>query len=210
MTDANTFTVNGPAGRLQVVAEYAVEPPVSVAVICHPHPLHGGTLHNKVVHQLARAFTGLGAVSVRFNFRGVGQSEGSYDNGSGELDDLLAVVSWARKRWPGCPLWLAGFSFGGAIALHGAQRLHPDWLVTVAPAVNYFPESLAAACPWLLIHGEQDDIVPTALLLRWVENLDVRPQLELLQGAGHFFHGRLNDLKQLIDTAARALLPSDV
>ncbi|MFQ5644579.1 MAG: alpha/beta hydrolase [Thiogranum sp.] len=196
----NTRSIEGPAGALQILTEMPAGTPAALAVICHPHPLHGGSLNNKIVHQLARTFTGLGAVSVRFNFRGVGDSAGEYDAGRGELQDLLAVVARAQSQWPGLPLWLAGFSFGGFIALQAAQQLHPQRLVTVAPAVNYFPEGRLnlAGISWLLIQGDTDDIVPVAQVNAWLAGLDVQPQLVLLEGAGHFFHGRLNDLKQAI------------
>ncbi len=174
--------------------------PAAVAVICHPHPLHGGSLNNKVVHQLAKTFTDLGAVSTRFNFRGVGDSEGEYDEGRGELQDLLAVVAWAQAHWPGLPLWLGGFSFGGFVALQGAQQLAPQRLVTVAPAVNYFSGNALdlPGVPWLLIQGDADDVVPAALVTGWAAGLNFQPQLVLLEGAGHFFHGRLNELKETI------------
>lgn len=198
-----TRTIPGPAGALQVLEEVPGQAPSAVAVICHPHPLHGGALNNKVVHQLAKTFTGLGAVSVRFNFRGVGDSEGSYDEGRGELDDLLAVIDWAQARWPRLPLWLAGFSFGGFIALQGAQQRTPHWLVTVAPAINYFPDDGLdlAGVRWLLVQGDADDIVPASLVQAWAGRLEHAPQLVLLEGAGHFFHGRLNELKQVISDA---------
>lgn len=173
--------------------------PVALAVVCHPHPLHGGSLSNKIVHQLARTFNALGAVSVRFNFRGVGDSEGEYDEGRGELQDLLAVVDWARERWPDLPLWLGGFSFGGFIAIEAAERLQPQHLVTVAPAVNYF-HGRGSYCvtDWLLIQGDADDVVPLEAVQSWVQVLDRPPATVVVAGAGHFFHGRLNDLKQAI------------
>jgi alpha/beta superfamily hydrolase len=203
----NEHSIAGPAGDLQLVEEQPEHEVRAVAVVCHPHPLHGGTLKNKVVHQLARTFVELGAVSVRFNFRGVGASEGQYGHGQGELEDLGVVVDWARERWPGRPLWLAGFSFGAAVALRGAGRLAPDWLVTVAPAINYLPSEspLPAGVPWLLILGAEDDVVPTAQVLEWADALPERPRLTLLEGAGHFFHGRLNDLRHALLDAAGGL-----
>jgi len=195
-------SIAGPAGALQVLVEKTVPETVAVAVICHPHPLHGGTLTNKVVHQLAKTFNEMGAVTVRFNFRGVGESEGEYDEGRGELEDLVAVARWAGERWRGLPLWLAGFSFGGFIALKGAQLLEPSRLVTVAPAVNHFPaESLhLPGLDWLVIQGDSDDIVPAVQVNNWLESLKYQPQFVLIEGAGHFFHGRLNTLRQaLID-----------
>ncbi|VAW78507.1 Hydrolase, alpha/beta fold family [hydrothermal vent metagenome] len=192
--------IAGSAGRLQVLESRSQEAPKALAIICHPHPLHGGTLDNKIVHQLAKSFVELGAVSVRFNFRGVGQSEGEYDEGKGERDDLISVVKWARQRWPGLPLWLAGFSFGGFIALDAAQTLLPDRLVTVAPAVNYFPEQpvLLDAINWLLIHGDADDIVPWSVLEAWIGQQELKPEVVCLEGAGHFFHGRLNELRDIV------------
>lgn len=199
--------VTGPAGQLQALESKPQGAPQALAIICHPHPLHGGTLDNKIVHQLAKSFVTLGAVSVRFNFRGVGQSEGDYDEGRGERDDLLAVVEWARQQWPGLPLWLAGFSFGGFIALDAAQSLQPEWLVTVAPAVNYFPDQPASlnAVSWLLIHGDADDIVPWSAVESWVGRQGLAPEVVCVEGAGHFFHGRLNELRDIVLRAA----PSD-
>ena len=195
-----TRSIAGPAGSLQVLEELPTGTPAAVAVICHPHPLHGGSLNNKVVHQLAKTFTGLGAACIRFNFRGVGESEGEFDEGRGELQDLLAVVAWAQARWPELPLWLGGFSFGGFIALQGAKQLAPQRLVTVAPAINYFSDNSInlSGVSWLLIQGSADDIVPATLVTGWAAGLDHKPQLVLLEGADHFFHGRLNELKQAI------------
>jgi alpha/beta superfamily hydrolase len=195
--------VHGPVGKLQVLEEVPDREPAAVAVICHPHPLHGGALSNKVVHQLAKTFVELGAVGIRFNFRGVEQSEGHYDEGRGEVEDLIAMVEWATDRWPGLPLWLGGFSFGGFIAVKGAHAVDPDWLVTVAPAVNYFPEVELpfVDVPWLLVHGEADDVVPFEHVEEWLVTLDRQPKLAVLPDVGHFFHGRLNDLKQVIISA---------
>lgn len=198
--------IAGPAGALQLVEQHPEAEVAAVAVVCHPHPLHGGNLRNKVVHQLARSFGELGAVTIRFNFRGVGASDGSYAHGTGELEDLDAVVGWARERWPDRPLWLAGFSFGAAVALQGAGRHAPDWLVTVAPAIDYLPADalLLAGVPWLLIQGSDDEVVPTERVLGWVNGLSERPRLALLESAGHFFHGRLNELRQALIDAAGA------
>jgi len=195
-----TPSIEGPAGTLQLLVDLPEGAPVALAVICHPHPLHGGSFNNKIVHQLAKTFTGLGAVSVRFNFRGVGESDGSYDEGRGELQDLLAVVAWAQSQWPGLPLWLGGFSFGGWIALQAVAQLVPQRLVTVAPAVNYFPDASLRLTDvsWLLIQGDADDIVPAEQVHAWLATLDAQPQRVLLAGAGHFFHGRLNELKQAV------------
>lgn len=193
-----TEIIPGPAGALQVLVEQPDAEPRAMAVICHPHPLHGGSLTNKIVHQLARTFADMGAVSVRFNFRGVGESAGEYDEGCGELDDLFAVVSWATQRWPELPLWLGGFSFGGFIAIQAAAKLDPRRLVTVSPAVNYFPDQTVDLpdTDWLLIQGDGDDVVPLSKVQAWERQLSAPPVLTIISGAGHFFHGRLNELKQ--------------
>jgi alpha/beta superfamily hydrolase len=193
-------TIEGPAGVLQLVQDMPAGPPQALAIVCHPHPLHGGTLNNKIVHQLARVFNQLGAVSVRFNFRGVGGSEGRYDEGRGEQQDLMAVVTWAARQWPGLPLWLAGFSFGGFVAMQATADLQPARLVTVAPAISYFPHfpDEVSAADWLLVQGRDDDIVPAAAVQAFVSELRAPPALVLVEGAGHFFHGRLNELKQVV------------
>lgn len=197
---ASIQSVAGPAGSLQVLLEEPNGEPSALAVICHPHPLHGGSLTNKVVHQLARTFLAQGAITVRFNFRGVGESEGAFDNGRGELADLLAVVDWARQERPQLALWLGGFSFGGLIAIQAAMDLQLQRLVTVAPAVSYLPDIKPdlSGVDWLLVQGEEDEVVSTESVVRWTESLSSRPRLVLVAGAGHFFHGRLNDLKQVI------------
>ncbi len=191
-------SIPGPAGVLQLLQDLPVAAPQALAVVCHPHPLHGGSFNNKVVHLLARTFNQLGAVSVRFNFRGVDGSAGGYDEGRGERQDLQAVAAWAASRWPGLPLWLAGFSFGGFIAIQAAASLRPQRLVTIAPAVNYFTDHDidVSAADWLLIQGGADDIVPLDEVLYFADNIRTQPSLVVLDGADHFFHGRLNDLKQ--------------
>jgi alpha/beta superfamily hydrolase len=168
-----------------------------VAVVCHPHPQHGGTMDNKVVQTLARAFTQLGHTAVRFNFRGVGASQGAWAGGPGEIDDALAVAGGLRA--PDQPLRLAGFSFGGYVASHVAARLAEAGgagpLVLVAPAASRF--DMAPVPPdTLVIHGEADDVVPLAAVLDWA-----RPQalpVTVIPGAGHFFHGQLPLLKSLV------------
>ena len=168
-----------------------------VAVVCHPHPVHGGTLDNKVTQTLARAFVQLGFTAVRFNFRGVGASAGTWDEGHGEIDDALAVIS--SQRLPAMPLVLAGFSFGAYVASQAASRLADDAkaerLVLVGPAVQSFAMA-AVPADTLVIHGEHDDVVPLAAVFDWA-----RPQalpVVVVPGTGHFFHGQLALLKQLV------------
>jgi alpha/beta superfamily hydrolase len=191
--------IQGPAGALEAAIDASAIPAVATAVICHPHPLQQGTMSNKVVTTLARAFVRLGADAVRFNFRGVGASAGRYADGVGERDDALAVVSWCRARWPGRPLYLGGFSFGAAVAAAIAARVEPAGLVTVAPPVDRLPADFAApGCPWLLIHGDADDVVPSGPVLEWAAALAQPPKVVVLPGVGHFFHGRLAALTEAV------------
>ena len=201
--------VAGPAGRLQVVIEdprdLPGQPPAAFAVVCHPHPLHGGTMDNKVVTTVARTFHELGVPTVRFNFRGVGESEGVHDEGRGEVDDALAAVAAGRARWPGAALWLAGFSFGGRIALATSSRPEAGAvarLVTVAPAFTRFhaspAEVRAPACPWLVVQGDADEIIPAEEVSAFAAKINPPPELVLLPGVGHFFHGHLNGLRDTI------------
>ncbi|HUQ51785.1 MAG TPA: alpha/beta fold hydrolase [Gammaproteobacteria bacterium] len=184
--------IAGPAGVLEAALDSSARPAVATAVVCHPHPLQDGTMRNKVVTTLSRAFTRLGADTVRFNFRGVGASAGSYADGIGERDDALAVVAWCRARWPQRRVYLGGFSFGGAVAAAIAARAAPAGLVTVAPAVDRLARDFAApSCPWLLVHGDADDVVPPQPVVDWAATLATPPRVVLLPGVGHFFHGRL-------------------
>lgn len=204
---AERLSLAGPAGGLEALVETPLvgegDAPVPVsafAVVCHPHPLFGGTLDNKVVHTLARAFNQLGAPTVRFNFRGVGTSAGSYDDGRGEIKDALAVIAFGRKRWPGASLWLGGFSFGGAVAVWAAGEAAPARLVAVAPGITKVGVTGAAppACPWLIVQGDADDVVPPDVVLAWARTLAPAPEVAVLPGAGHFFHGRINDLRETV------------
>jgi uncharacterized protein len=203
---AERLTLAGPAGGLEAlietpVAEDGGSAAVSAfAVVCHPHPLYGGALDNKVVHTLARAFNQLGAPTVRFNFRGVGTSAGTYDEGRGETQDALAVIAYGRQRWPGAALWLGGFSFGGSVAVWAAGEARPARLVAVAPGITKIGVTGAAppACPWLIVQGDADDVVPPEAVLAWARTLKPAPEIAVLSGAGHFFHGRINDLREIV------------
>jgi alpha/beta superfamily hydrolase len=199
----STFLLPGPAGALETLTscpanENAV---AATAVIAHPHPLRGGTMHNKVVHTLAKTFGELGLRTVRFNFRGVGASEGSFGDAEGETEDLLAMLAWVRRQRPQDEIWLAGFSFGGYVVARAAQQQPVAQLVSVAPAVNmYYFKSMQSPpnVPWLVIQGDADEIVPVQAVLDWTEQMQPPPRLVMLQGVGHFFHGRLHDLRQVL------------
>ena len=203
---AERLTIEGPAGALQAlietpVFEGAATAPVSAfAVVCHPHPLFGGTLDNKVVYTVARAFQQLRAPAIRFNFRGVGASGGSYDEGRGETEDALAVIEYGRRRWPQAALWLGGFSFGGVVAYLAAAQAEPERLVLIAPGITKIDVTGKAvpACPTLIVQGDADDVVPAPFVLAWAATLEPKPAISVLPGAGHFFHGRINDLRDAV------------
>ncbi len=189
-------TVAGPAGALEVVANVPEGAPAGIALVAHPLPTHGGTLDNKVVQTLAKTFFALGYISVRFNFRGVGTSEGTFDAGPGETEDAMAVLEHAQGEFGReLPVVLAGFSFGTFVQTRVAQRVAAQRLVLVGPAVKRFdvgpvPEDT------IVIQGEEDDIVPLADVLAWA-----RPQelpVIVFPGCGHFFHGRLTQLSRVI------------
>jgi len=193
-------SIAGPAGALEIALDSPPDDSRGVAVIAHPHPQFGGTLDNKVVQTLARAFTQAGWTAVRFNFRGVGGSEGAYDEGRGEVDDMLAVVQHAA---PAGELALAGFSFGAFVTSQVFARLQPTRpvakLVLVGTAASRFavaPITESAHEQTLVVHGELDDTVPLQAVLDWA-----RPQLlpvTVVPGGGHFFHGQLPLLKSLV------------
>ncbi len=203
---AERTSLPGPAGPLQALIETPViegrglQPVSAFAVVCHPHPLYGGTLDNKVVYTVARALEKLGAPAIRFNFRGVGASAGSYDAGRGETADALAAVAYGRRRWPNAALWLAGFSFGGAVAVRAAGEAGPQRLIAVAPGITTITVTDAAppACPWLIVHGDADEVVPLEAVRAWADTLSPAPQMRVLPGASHFFHGRLNELRDVV------------
>lgn len=209
----------GPAGQLEGVLHLPEarpgqglgSEPRAIAVIAHPLPTMGGTMENKIVTTLAKTFTELGFAALRFNFRGVGASEGEFDSSNGEFEDMLSVVQHAKDAFGELPLVLAGFSFGGYVAARTAQQTQPRKLVLIAPAVGRFAPSamlelngvdaLRTGMPTvapntLVIHGEHDEVIPLADALDWA-----RPQqlpIVVLPEAGHFFHGRLSQLKQIV------------
>jgi alpha/beta superfamily hydrolase len=196
---ARSAEILGPAGALETLIDSARGEAKGIVVLCHPHPLHQGTMQNKVVTTLARTFTRLGAIAVRFNFRGVGASTGAYADGIGERDDTVAVARWSCAQWPNLRLYLGGFSFGGAVALAAAENLKPHGLVTVAPALSRIAADFRRPeCPWLLVQGDEDDIVDSRAVIAWASALPAPPTLAVLVGVGHFFHGRLPELEEQV------------
>lgn len=203
MPTLKKFSITGAAGNLEGAAHLPDAQPRAIAVIAHPLPTMGGTMDNKVVTTLAKTFAELDFVALRFNFRGVGSSEGKFDNGDGETEDALAIVRHAQQEYGDLPLILSGFSFGGYVQARVAQQLEPKRLVLIAPAVGRSVHSFKNSTGMppvrhdtLLVHGELDEVVPLADVLHWARPLHL--PIVVLPEAGHFFHGRLNQLKQIV------------
>lgn len=195
---AERVELRAEAGAVEALLQVP-ESPVGVALICHPHPLYQGTMNNKVVHTLARAAGSCNLINLRFNFRGVGASEGSYAEGIGETEDCLALAQQVRERWPTLPLWLAGFSFGSFVGWRAASALKGlSGLITVAPPVDRFrfAGSGAPDCPWLICQGTEDELVDYRAVEVWASGFEPRPTLKLFEGGSHFFHGRLIELRE--------------
>jgi alpha/beta superfamily hydrolase len=192
------------SGAVEAIVEDPGAAGPHYALICHPHPLYGGTMDNKVVTSVARALHDCAIPTLRFNFRGVGRSSGTYDNGIGETADAAAVAAWGAVRWPGRSVIVAGFSFGGYVALRLAGQIAADRLIAVAPAVLRFdPNSRAPKCPFTIIQGDADDVVDPQAVIAWASALSPAPRLIVLPGVGHFFHGRLHDLRDAVIDAIR-------
>ncbi|CBL44233.1 conserved hypothetical protein [gamma proteobacterium HdN1] len=199
--------IEGPAGAIDAIVMQPKEgEAAALAVICHPHPLMGGSMTNKVVHTIARAHRDAGHVAVRFNFRGVGRSQGEFDEGRGEALDLLAVVRWARALYPRGALYIAGFSFGAwvsasAMPLLDAANLGVKRLLLVAPPVHYagFDPIHRFSCPLTVIMGDADEVVAPVGVFGWFERVETDKKLRKMSEATHFFHGRLQELKEWVE-----------
>jgi uncharacterized protein len=208
--------IPGPCGQLQAVIHAGdIDGHFTarglLAIICHPHPVHGGTMDNKVVTTLMRTYRDLGIHVVRFNFRGVGKSEGSFDNAIGELDDLMAVVTWAKQQLPQARLLLAGFSFGSSIAAQTSYQVDDlQHLTLVAPPIERYPYDRDGQFPCALavVQGGQDERVIAQGVYHWVDGL--RSPVELLRypEAGHFFHGYLTQMKSDLTQLLLRQIPS--
>lgn len=195
MSRPDSIIIPGPVGALEVVVHMPSATPHAIAVVAHPLPTQGGTMEHKIVTTLAKTFTELGFAALRFNFRGVGESAGTYDNGRGEVDDAIAVANHARATFGDLPLALSGFSFGGYVQACAAQQLNPQHLVLIAPAVVRFKMPLVPDHT-LVIHGEVDEVIPLGAALQWA-----RPQhlpIVVIPDTGHYFHGQLHKIKALV------------
>lgn len=205
------ITVRGPVGLLEALAEPPEEEDAGItAVICSPAESIG-TMHSKVVHIIERSMRELGAATLRFNYRGVGASDGDPDSGIGEAEDLLAITNWLNRVRPGTELWLGGYGFGAYVAILGCQKLPATQLVTVAPPVEQhdFDTLPEPRCPWLVIQGEADELVSPDAVRGWVDSLEAPPQLLFMAEADHSFHRRLMDLRGAIKNGIRRQQRSD-
>ena len=208
-----SLLLDGPDGALEVVVDFPepAEARPLVAVVCHPLPTEGGTMHNKVVTMVARALRELGATTVRFNFRGTGGSAGEFDDGRGEREDLRTVVDWVQDARPGDRLWLAGFSFGAYVTLAAAADLLPDAVISIAPPAAGrgwdFAAIAAPDVPWLVVQGDADEIIDPQAVYAWIDGLARKPQLVRMPDTSHFFHRKLVDLRGAIQHETKAWLP---
>ena len=212
-TVSGPIMIDGPVGPLEAsvdLPEGDVTPLPLVVVLCHPLSTEGGTMHNKVVTMAARSLRELGATTVRFNFRSVGESAGSFDHGNGERDDLLAVVAWVSEQRPRDDLWLAGFSFGAYVSLRAANETQPQALISIAPPAGRwdFDKIVLPTCPWLVIQGDEDEIVDPQAVYDWIDTLKQKPDLVRMHGTSHFFHRKLIDLRGAIQHGVKSWLPA--
>jgi alpha/beta superfamily hydrolase len=185
---------------METLVNDPVERRCGVAFIAHPHPLHGGSMDNKVVQTLARTAYGLGMVVVRPNFRGVGQSEGTYDRGAGESADMLEIIRFVMGHYPDLPVYLAGFSFGAYVQHQIASYLPHEKLLLVAPAINLYAFRPVPSAT-LMIHGERDELVPVDEVRRFAD--DSGAALAVVPGADHYFHNKLKELAAVVEDAWR-------
>lgn len=196
-TDEKIISIKGSAGTLEAVLTKPLTPEIPyIGIVCHPHPLHGGTMNNKVVHTVVKTFRDLGMNTIRFNYRGVGNSVGSFDNGIGETNDVLSVISWAQNNFPDHQICLAGFSFGAYVSLRAATQTSIQLLISIAPPVTHGEiNSLIPSCPWIIVHGENDELFPMQSVIDWLSTLSSKPEFIRIPDASHFFHGKLIELR---------------
>ena len=209
---------NGPEGRLEGRYQIVRSATAPIALLLHPHPEHGGTMNNKIVYALYQAFTRRGFAALRFNFRGVGRSQGSFDRGEGELSDAAAALDWLQANNPNASAcWVGGFSFGAWIGMQLLMRRPEiDGFISIAPPANMYDFSFLAPCPssGLIVHGAQDDVVPPDSVAKLVTKLSHQRDIDVdhrqVPGANHFFHGRMTELIGHIDSYLDAALQPTV
>ncbi|KFI05476.1 alpha/beta hydrolase [Massilia sp. BSC265] len=197
---SHKFTLDGHAGKMQCILDLPEGQPRGIALVAHPHPLYGGTMENKVAQTLARTFVTLGYATARFNFRGVGESEGVHDDGRGEVDDMDIMYRHMTEQYPDLPVALSGFSFGTFVQAQFQQRLIAEGrpaerLVLVGTAAGKWPMPPVPA-DTILIHGELDDTITLQEVFDWARPLDI--PVTVIPGADHFFHRKLGHIKNLV------------
>jgi alpha/beta superfamily hydrolase len=198
---------NGPDGRIEGRYQHAKTPNAPVALALHPHPQYGGTMNNKVVYSLYQSFTAKGFSVLRFNFRGVGRSQGQFDNGQGELSDAASALDWLQTQNPNAPVcWIAGFSFGAWIAMQLMMR-RPEigGFISIAPPASIYDFSFLAPCPasGMIVHGDKDELVPLAAVNKLAQKLSAQKNIKIeyrvIEGADHFFANRGDELTAVVD-----------
>jgi uncharacterized protein len=212
--ESRELLLDGGAGRIDALLSAPTRPlqPAAFMVVCHPHPLYGGAMTNKVTYTLASTAAQAGLWVLRFNFRGVGRSQGRHDGGHGETDDTVALVNWMSVQLPGARAVLAGFSFGAFISLKAAARTRPQALISVAPPFKYFAQEAKPPrpdCPWLVVHGRDDEVVAYEDTRKQMDSYDPPPQLVALDGVGHYFHGRLTEIRTVVRPFLQQHLAAD-
>jgi len=201
--------IDGKSGHLEATLDRSPRANSEyIAVCCHPHPQHGGAMGNKVVYTASRTLAALGILSFRFNFRGVGKSDGEYDKGVGEQDDLRSVVNWVLQQYPNRQLILAGFSFGSRIAAMQAADLNACLLLSIAPPIGRidFTDFNRPDCPWLIIQGDDDELVAADEVEEWAKTFEHQPELVKMPSTSHFFHGKLTELRSAVEHFAHTHL----
>ena len=208
----NKFFLPGAAGKIEAILHLPKEEQAgeikAIMICCHPHPVYGGTMTNKVVHTVCKTFSKLGVPSLRFNFRGIGSSDGSYDDGKGESKDLLIIAKLMQEHWPEQEIWLSGFSFGSWIATQCAVELNAAQLLTIAPPIGRFDFETYAlpSCPWLVLMGDADDVVDPKTVFDWIDDQERPPKLIKFADTGHFFHGQICIMSELLHNLYLPLL----
>lgn len=192
--------IDGPSGQLEAMISRPSGEATACGIICHPHPQHAGTMHNKVVTTLNWAMEAMGWVTVRFNYRGVGKSAGEYDNQIGEVEDARAVYQWLQAHYPHLPIHLAGFSFGAYISAKLASQLPAASLVSAAPVVSYstYSDLAPISCPWFAIVGEADELVSVDEIENYRQESGQQFELHSFPETSHFFHGQLIPLREAV------------
>jgi len=211
---SEAFVLDGPVGPLDVAVDLPrpdVAAQAVTAIVCHPLSTEGGTMHNKVVTMTANALRDLGVATVRFNFRSVGDSAGHFDHGNGEQEDLKAVVAWVRAQRPDDQIWLAGFSFGAYVSLKAAAEVQPQALISIAPPAGRWDfDDVRPPAQWLVVQGEQDEIVDPQAVFDWLDTLEAPHELVRMPDTSHFFHRKLIDLRGAITHGVKRWLPDPV